>query len=103
MLLDEMLKNPVLKRAIAVGEERMGKVVGRLLSSERVTTGLQSLVSSAVRTRETFDRGVRQALHAVNLPSAADVDALKKKLDEIESMIDGLADKVPPTGRDPQR
>jgi hypothetical protein len=102
MRLEDVLRNPVLKRALAAGEEGMGKVVGRLLSSDRVTTGLSSLVSSAVQAKETFDRGVQQALHAANLPSRDDVASLKKRLEELESMIDGLSAKVdvpPPAGR----
>lgn len=80
--------------------------MGRLLSSEAVTSGLQGLVSSALQARETFDRGVQQALHAANLPSRADVAALKRKLEELESMIDGLtvrvgAPVVPRDGREP--
>jgi hypothetical protein len=94
MLFDRMLENPFVKRAIAAGEERMGKVVGRLLADGRVAGGLQDLFTSASRARETFDRGVRQALHAANLPSSEDVDALKRRLDDLEAMIDGLAQRV---------
>ena len=72
----------------------MGKVVGRLLTSDRLTSGLQGLVSSALQARETFDRGVQQALHAANLPSRSDVAALKRKLEELEALIDGLASRV---------
>ncbi len=98
MALREMLENPMLRRAVAAGEERMGRVVGKLLASDRVTSGLQTLVSSAIQAKSTFDRGVRQALHAANLPSADEVAALKQKLSELESMIDGLADKVDRAG-----
>ena len=79
----------------------MGKVVAGLLASDRVTTGLQTLVGSALQAKETFDRGVGQALHAANLPSRDDVAALKRKLAELESMIDGLTERVepPPPGR----
>ncbi len=94
MALREMLENPMLRRAVAAGEERMGRVVGKLLASDRVTSGLQTIVTSAIQAKSTFDRGVRQALHAANLPSADEVAALKQKLSELESMIDGLADKV---------
>ena len=101
MALREMLENPMLRRALAAGEERMGRVVGKLLASDRVTSGLQTLVSSAIQAKSTFDKGVRQALHAANLPSADEVAALKQKLSELESMIDGLADKVGRTGEPP--
>jgi hypothetical protein len=94
MILDEMLRNPLLKRALQAGEERVGKVVGRLLASDEVTTGLQRLVGSALQAKETFDRGVQQALHAANLPSKDDVASLKRKLEELESMIDGLSERV---------
>ncbi len=94
MILDDLLKNAALRRVVAAGEERMGKVVGRLLTSEAVTSGLQGLVTSALQVRQTFDRGVQQALHAANLPSRSDVAALKRKLEELESMIDGIASRV---------
>ncbi|BDG04665.1 phasin family protein [Anaeromyxobacter oryzae] len=94
MRLEDVLRNPVLKRALAAGEEGMGKVVGKLLASDRVTTGLSSLVTSAMQARETFERGVQQALHAANLPSRDDVASLKRKLEELESMIDGLSARV---------
>ena len=103
MALRELLENPMLRRALAAGEDRMGRVVGKLLASDRVTSGLQTLVSSAIQAKSTFDKGVRQALHAANLPSADEVAALKQKLSELESMIDGLADKVgraDPTSRE---
>jgi hypothetical protein len=101
MLLEDLLKSPALRRVLAAGEERMGKVVGRLLTSEAVASRLQGLVTSALQARDTFDRGVQQALHAANLPSRSDVAALKRKLEELETMIDGLASRVgPPRGGD---
>jgi hypothetical protein len=99
MLFDDVLKNPVVKRALAAGEEQMGKVVGKLLSGEGLTSGIQTVVASATAARETFEKGVRQALHAANLPSRDDVAALRKKLDELESMLDGLADRVERGGK----
>jgi hypothetical protein len=94
MILDDVLRNPVLKKALQAGEERMGKVVGKLLASDRVSSGLSTLVSSALQAKTTFDKGVQQALHAANLPSKDDVAALKRRLDELESMIDGLSARV---------
>lgn len=94
MILDDVLKNPSFRRVVAAGEERVGKVVGKLLSSEAVTSGLQGLFSSALQARETLGRGVQQALHAANLPSREDVAALKRKLSELEAMIDVLSARV---------
>ncbi len=94
MLFDDVLKNPALKKALEAGEEQVGKVVGKLLASDGLTTGFQSLVSTARQARETLERGVSQALHAANLPSKDDVAALRRRLEELESMLDGLADNV---------
>ncbi len=95
----EILESPMLKKAIEAGEERMGQMVGKLLANEGFTSGLQSLFSSALQARETLEKGVSQALHAANLPSKDDVAALKRKLEELESMLDGLADRVDRTPR----
>lgn len=94
MLLDEVLRNPLLRKALAAGEEQVGKVVGRLLGGEGLAAGLQGLASTAAHARQTFDRGVAQALHAANLPSRDDVAGLKRRLEELEAMLDGLAEKV---------
>ena len=99
MLFDDVLKNPALRKAIAEGEEVVGKTVARFLADERVASGVQTLLASAGQARAAVERGVQQALHAANLPSAEDVQALKRRLDDLEAMIDGLAEKV---GRGPR-
>jgi polyhydroxyalkanoate synthesis regulator phasin len=99
MLLDDVLKNPLLKKALEAGEEQAGKLVGKLLSSDGLTSGFQSLVSTAAQAKETFERGVSQALHAANLPSRDDVAALKRRLEELEKMLDGLSEKLDRGGR----
>lgn len=99
MLLDDVLKNPVLKKALEAGEEQAGRLVGKLLASDGLTTGFQSLVSTAMQAKETLGRGVSQALHAANLPSRDDVAALKRRLEELEKMLDGLSEKLDRGGR----
>jgi hypothetical protein len=99
MILDEVLKNRALRKALAAGEEQVSKVLGRLLSSGAVTTGLSGLAKTASQARETFDRGVQQALKAAHLPSREDVSQLKRKLAELEAMIDGLSGRVEAEGR----
>jgi len=94
MTLDDLLKSPALRRVLSAGEERVGRVMGRVLASESVTSGLRTLFTSALQARETFERAMQEALHAANLPSRGDVAALKKKLEELESLIDGLAARV---------
>jgi polyhydroxyalkanoate synthesis regulator phasin len=94
MLFDDVLKNPLLKKAIEAGEEQVGKMVGKVIASDGLNGGLQSLVTTARQARETLERGMSQALHAANLPSREDVAALKRRLEELESLLDGLSEKV---------
>jgi hypothetical protein len=94
MPFDDVLRNPLLRKALEAGEERVGKVMGRLLASEGVANGLQTLLTGAAHARETLEKGVSQALHAVNLPSKDDVAGLRRRLEELEAMIDGLAERV---------
>ncbi|HEX7488987.1 MAG TPA: hypothetical protein VF341_08775, partial [Anaeromyxobacteraceae bacterium] len=64
------------------------------LSSERVMHRVQTLVASALTAKSTFDRGLRTAMSAVSLPSTEEVEELRRKLAELETMLDGLAAKV---------
>src|SRR5512138_4003535 len=98
MLFDDVLRNPLVRKAIEAGQEQAGKVVGKLLASEGLTGGVQTLVQTAAHARETLEKGMSQALHAANLPSRDDVAGLKRRLEELESMLDGLSEKV---GRGP--
>jgi hypothetical protein len=98
MLIDHLLENPAVKRALAAGEQRMGRVVTQLLSNERIMHGVQTVVASALSAKSTFDRGVRTAMQAASLPTTEDVEELRKRLVELEAMLDGLASRVPPPG-----
>lgn len=93
-MLSDMLSNPLLRRAVAAGEEGVGRVVGKLLSSPSLTTGVSTLVSGALQARRTVEGGIRQALSAARLPTQDDVEALRQRLDELESMIDGMSERV---------
>jgi hypothetical protein len=97
MPFDDVLKSPALRKALAAGEEQVGKAVAKLLASEGFAGGLQTLVSTAAQARETLEKGVSQALHAANLPSRDDVTALKRRLEELETMLDRLSEKVDPS------
>ena len=93
-MFEELLKNPLVKKALSAGEERVGKAVAAVLSNERVMAGVQSAVSSAMSARAVVERGVRSAMQAVNLPTTDDVAELKRRLAELESIIDGLAERI---------
>src|SRR5687768_8057971 len=75
-----MLKNnPMVKKLMETGEERIGKVAQQLLSNERFVTAIQGLVSKTLEAKGSFDKSLRGALSAMNLPSTADVALLRTK------------------------
>lgn len=91
MMIGEFLKNPLLRRALTEGEERVGKLVGQLVSDERFTRSVQAVVASAQGARSTIDRGIKAALRSASLPTTEDVAELKKRLSELERLLDDLA------------
>lgn len=90
MLFDDVLKHPVVKQVIATGEEQATRVVGKLLSDQRVSQGLQELLAAAAAARATVESGVQAALHAANLPTADELRSMRQKLSELEAQVDAL-------------
>jgi hypothetical protein len=86
--------NPVVKRLVETGEERMGKLAQQLLSNDKFVTALQGVVAKTISAKGTWDKGLRGALAAMNLPSTADVDGLKAKVDELERLLSSVESKL---------
>ncbi|HMK71952.1 MAG TPA: hypothetical protein VK454_01360 [Myxococcaceae bacterium] len=90
-----MLKNnPVVKKLVETGEERVGKLASALLSNERFVAALQSLVSRSLAAKGTVDKSLRTALAAMNLPSSADVESLRSKVADLEALLASVEKKV---------
>ena len=90
-----MLKdNPVMKRLVATGEERIGKLVQQLMSNEKFVTGIQGIVSKALSAKGTVDKSIRTALSAMNLPSTGDLESLREKIDDLEGLLAKLEGTV---------
>jgi hypothetical protein len=90
-----MLKNnPMVKKLVETGEERVGKLAQALLSNERFVTALQSLVQRSLTAKGLLDKSLRTALAAMNLPSSEDVESLRRKVTEIETMLSRIEAKL---------
>lgn len=90
-----MLKdNPVMKKLVATGEERIGKLVQQLMSNETFVTGVQTIVTRALSAKGTVDKSIRTALSAMNLPSTGDLETLREKIDELEKVLGNLEGKI---------
>ncbi len=90
-----MLKNnPVMKKLVETGEERVGKLAQQLLSNEKFVQTVQTLVSRSLAAKGTLDGALRSALSAMNLPSTADVESLRSKVDDLERLLASVESKV---------
>lgn len=90
-----MLKNnPVMKKLVETGEERIGKIAQQVLSNETFVATVQTLVSRSLAAKGTLDSALRTALSAMNLPSTADVEALRSKVDDLERLLSSVESKL---------
>jgi hypothetical protein len=90
-----MLKNnPVMKKLVETGEERVGKLAQQLLSNDRFVTALQGLISRTLAAKGTLDKTVKSALAAMNLPSATDVEGLRSKVEDLERLLGSVESKL---------
>ena len=90
-----MLKdNPVVKKLVETGEERVGKLASALLSNERFVAAVQTLVSRSLAAKGTVDKSLRTALAAMNLPSSADVESLRAKVSDLEALLGSVEKKL---------
>jgi len=86
--------NPVFKKMIATGEERVGKLATHLLANEKLMGALQKTVSAALEAKGVVERNVQSVLSTMNIPTANDVQRLQGKIDELERVFEGLSAKI---------
>ena len=90
-----MLKNnPVVKKLVETGEERVGKPAQALLSNERFVGAIQGLIHTTLSAKGMLDKTLRTALLAMNLPSSEDVESLRRKVPDIEGMLGRIEQKL---------
>lgn len=90
-----MLKNnPVMKKLVETGEERIGKIAQQLLSNEKFVVTVQTLVSRSLAAKGTLDTALRTALSAMNLPSTEDLEQLRTRVDDLEKLLTSVESKL---------
>jgi polyhydroxyalkanoate synthesis regulator phasin len=90
-----MLKdNPMMKKLVATGEERVGKLVQQLMSNEKFVLGIQTILTRSLAAKGVLDKALRSALAAANLPSTGDLEVLREKIDELEGLLGSLEQKI---------
>ena len=86
--------NPVMKRLVETGEERIGKLAQQLLSNEKFVAAVQTLVSRSLAAKGSLDKSLRTALAAMNLPSTGDVEVLRAKVEDLEKLLTSIESKL---------
>jgi predicted nucleic acid-binding Zn-ribbon protein len=76
------------------GEEAIGKFAQELLQSPVVS----GAISTVFETRERATRAQEVAMSALNLPSAADIERLTRRVRSISQRIEGLEDNLDKLG-----
>ena len=89
-----LLDNPLLKKMIATGEERMGKVAANLLTNEKLMGAVQKTFSAALEAKGLVEKNVQSALSSLNVPTASDVKKLEGKLEELERVFEALSSRI---------
>ena len=87
-------ENPMFKKMIATGEERMSKIAAQLLGNEKFMGALQKAVSAGMEVKASAERAAQTALGAMNIPTAGDVKKLEGKIEELEKVFEGLSAKI---------
>jgi hypothetical protein len=96
-----MLKdNPMMKKMFELGEEQVGKVAQQLLSNEKFVNAVQAVVANSLKAKGLLDKNIRLALAAMNLPSVADLEGLRQKLEELEETLKRLEESLQKASKD---
>ena len=65
-----------------------------MLSPEVAGAALQTLLAAASEARERIEKFKQAALEAAQVPSSRDLDELKRRLVEMEELLDGLSTRL---------
>lgn len=77
-------------RVTRQGEEAIGKMAQELLENPVVSRAL----AAAFETRERATRAQEMAMSALNLPSAADLERLTRRLRSVSQRLEGIEDAL---------
>jgi hypothetical protein len=70
------------------------RMLEQVLTSERFVAAVQEISAATLAARGTLDRSLKAALASMNLPSTADVDELRRRLDDLDRLMTELHGKL---------
>jgi predicted nucleic acid-binding Zn-ribbon protein len=72
------------------GEEALGKIADQLIANP----GINRAISSAFEAREKAVQAQEAAMGALNIPSAADIERLTRRLRSVSQRLEGIEDAL---------
>lgn len=84
----------ILKKILSSGEEQFSKIAADLVGNEKFMAALQTAATKTLEAKGVMDKQFAAALAAMHVPTAADVQKLNERLDEVERIFEGLIAKV---------
>lgn len=95
-MFEESASTPPLRDRLAHGtEDKLGKAIADLLENPLVT----GAIGKAFDARERAVQAQELALAALNIPTAADVERLTRRLRSVSQRLEGIEDGVQRIGR----
>lgn len=84
----------LVQRVMEAGEAQIDKVVSQLLTNESFVAAVQGVVSKSLAAKGSIDKSLRSALSTMNLPSSADIDELRARLDRLDRVLSEVDGKL---------
>ncbi len=79
-----------MKKVLAAATAFAESMLERFLSSDGVAEAAQLAMSRALQAKALVNRSLQTAASALELPTAAQIDALKAKVADLERTVQGL-------------
>ena len=87
---DENAPSGLRDRLARTGEDALGKLAQELLENQLVT----SAIAKAFDARERAVQAQETAMGALNIPSAADIERLTRRVRSVSQRLEGIEDGV---------
>ncbi|MCX8073156.1 MAG: hypothetical protein N3C12_12000 [Candidatus Binatia bacterium] len=84
----------VLDWLLSQGEATLNQVIEELLRRPAVSEQIGKVLQRAAKTKGRVDKNVEALLHLLNLPSRADLEKLRLKLDALQGSLVNLNIKL---------
>jgi hypothetical protein len=84
----------VIEWLVEQGGATVGQVFEELLSRPSVSDGVAKMIHRAAKTKGRVDKNVETVLHLLNLPSRADYDKLRLKIEHLQGSLVNLNMKL---------